>query len=223
VPTPFRVLLTKQTDGSEEVCSGEIADEDWSLFATFRDYARDLESAEWVRAGLNAGYKLTFDATGQKAVEAHDRPSDGAVRELLHLLRPFVLQNEPTWYPTVNSRLRRYLSHPYLLDWLATGRRIFDNGHFHLYGQISINNLPLHDERTFALWLNAFEYHRDAGKRAQLTEAMNGELDELALAAFRSIVADRTTEVLRLALFITNLEQAPSNTPLGSTSLNKVT
>lgn len=55
------------------------------------------------------------------------------------------------------------------------------------YGQISINNLPLHDERTFDLWVNAFEYHRDRAKRLKLTEALKGPPDDFVPAVFRNI------------------------------------
>ena len=219
---PFKMLLTRQSDGVEEVCAGAITDADWALLCTFRDYAKDLESAEWVRSGLDADYSVGPDENGATKVDVPNKPSDAAVRELLHLMRPFLLRNERTWYPAINSKLRGYLDHPYLRQWLALGRRIFDNGHFQLYGQISINELPLHDERTFGLWLNAFEYHRDPQKRAQLSEAMHGPPDEFVLAVFRSILADRATEVPRLATLITSLEAAPSNQRLKGTSSPEV-
>ena len=46
---------------------------------------------------------------------------------------------------------------------------------------------PVHDEQTFNLWLNAFEFHRDRDKRATLTKALGGELDDLALLVCRII------------------------------------
>jgi hypothetical protein len=211
MPVPFNIRLTRESDGAVETCAGTIDDADWALFATFRDYSTSLGSSEWVRACLDAGYSIMEDGAGIPQIEAPYRPSDAAFRELLHLMRPFVLQNEPTWYPSINSTLRGYLQHPYLQDWLAVGRRIFDNGRFHLYGQISINDLPLHSEKTFQTWLNAYEYHRDQTKRAKLEAAFNGPPDEMSLAAFRSILADRTVEVRRLAALISNIENAPSN------------
>jgi hypothetical protein len=211
MPVPYRIHLTKQADGTEDVCSGLISDVDWLLFSTYRDYAEELKATEWVRSGLDAEYSVTSDDKWNTCVEVRNKPSDAVVSQLLHRMRPFVLQNEPTWYPTVNSRMRGYLDHSYLRQWLAAGRRIFDHGHFSLYGQISINDLPLHDERTFNLWLNAFEYHRDQGKRAKLTEALNGPPDDLALAVFRAMLADKAAEVMRIAHLITDIETAPSN------------
>lgn len=194
MPVPFKIRLTRQSDGVEEICQGQISGKDWQLFRTFRDFAMELRATEWVRSGLDSHYTAGSDESGFLKVEAPNRAPDSAVRELLHVIRPFVLKGEPTWYPAVNSRLRRYLDHPHLRALLATSRRVFDNGHFHLYGQISINDLPLHDEHTFSLWLNAFEYHRDQEKQAILAAAFNGPPDELALAVFRSILADRAAE-----------------------------
>jgi hypothetical protein len=211
VPVPFKVLLIRQTDDGQEVCAGEISDDDWRLFTAFRDYAVGLESAEWVRAGLDSHYSASQASDGVMKIDAPNKPSDTAVRELLHLMRPFLLQNEATWYPKINGRLYAYLDHPYLRKELATGRRIFDHGSFHLYGQITINDLPLHDERTFSLWLNAFEYHRDPKKRAELTSAFRGPPDDFALAVFRSILADRAAEVMKVAAMITSIENARSS------------
>ena len=211
MPVPFRIRLIRASDGVEETCSGEIPDADWRLLTTFWTYAKDLESAEWVQAGLDADYSIQPGENGESQILVRHKPSDAAVSQLLHRMRPFLLQNEDTFYTRVNKTLARHLTHKWLRDWLAIGRRIFDHGQFRVYGQITVNDLPLHDERTFGLWLNAFEYHRDQAKRAQLIESMGGPPDDFVLAIFRAILADRATEVLRLATMIDKIERAPAN------------
>src|SRR4051794_288942 len=111
MPLEFTLRLVRSTDGVEEVCAGIINDTDWKQFATFREYAKELEAAEWVRAGLDAHYSVHRDTSGVITVDVPNRPSDAAFHQMLHLMRPFVLEEHDTAYVKINNKLRRYLDH----------------------------------------------------------------------------------------------------------------
>jgi hypothetical protein len=204
----FGFQLTRKDTGAVEELRGDISAEDWVLFTEFRDYSGEIRNAEWFRAGLDAGFSLKYKQETGLSVEVPNQPSNAAVRELLHLLRPFVLQKERKAYVRVASKLWQYFDHPYLRQVLAKSRKIFDDGQFSLYGHIELNDLRLNDDRTFGLWLNAFEYHRDPAKRAELEKAFHGQPDDLVMAIFRGMISDKAVEVLRLAAFITGIEDA---------------
>ena len=196
VPLPFDITIKKLSDGSEEHCAGTIADSDWALLQQFRQYADDLRETKWVRAGLDTHFSIDGQGAETK-VEFRNRPSTAFIAELLHKLRPLVLENEATHYPRMNKMLRRYFDNQYLRDRLDIERRIYQHGRFRLYAQIGAGSLPLFDAGTYLLWLNAFEYHRDAKKQRQLIRSLGGELHDLALAVFYSITADRTQVILQ--------------------------
>jgi len=154
---------------------------------------------------------FSIDGQGSETkVEFRNRPSRAFVRELLHTLRPFLLKNEATYYPKMNRMVRRYFDHPYLRVQLDMAKRIYQHGKFRLYGQIGAGPLPLFDAETYSLWLNAFEYHRDNDMREHFVRALGGEPDDLALAVFYSITADRTQVILQLSRIVRDLGNAPS-------------
>jgi hypothetical protein len=215
MPIPFRFRLTKPDSTAEEICEGAIPDEDWAIAVEFREYALELESAEWVKSGLDAGYDVKFSADSGTVVEVPKPPTDTAVREVLLLLRPFILDDEPTSFLRVLGILRRYMSHPALKQLFEQRRRIFLKGQLGLYGEISISGpgadplgdgaLVLNDTKTLNLWLNAFVYHRDADKREALLSHFGSKDDELVHATLRALIADKTQAVIWLATFIDQL------------------
>jgi hypothetical protein len=204
----------------EQVCEGLIPDEDWDRLIAFRDHATELQSSEWVKAGLDKDYSVRSDAAGRPIVDVPGRPTDAAVRELLLLLRPFVLQKEATSFLRVLGVLRRYLKHPAFDTLFERHRRVFLKGEFGLYGEISVGGpgvnplsdemLVLNDSDTLDLWLNAFVYHRDADKRKELLRHMGRKDDELSLAALRALIADKAWMVLWLADFINDMANSPT-------------
>jgi hypothetical protein len=224
MPLPFRVVLTKKSDQSEEVCAGEISDADWATLETFRLEAAKLRTGAWVANGLDTNYTISGDGSGKIIVDWPNRPSDAVVREHLHLLRPFVLQkNNPTHFPKILNILRRYFTHPHLQNLLAEHRDGFRHGYGRAYFQLSVSAtlegasgqnsddyFLINDERAFDLWVNAFEYHRDQDKRKQLTEKLGTEPDEMTVTTFQNILADKATAVLHVASFLDDLASSPT-------------
>jgi len=211
MPIPFEIVLRNVSDGTEERNAGTIADADWKVLKSFKDYAADVRSTQWAKAGLGAHF-VVQGVRRKTIIKWRKKPSLAKVRELLHCLRPFLLKNEPTFYPRVNKLLGKYLSHAFLQSELDLGRRIFHNGRFSLYGQLRVDNLPLYSSETFTRWLNAFEYHRNESDRTALANALGGTPDELGLAVFYSITADRAHMVLHLASLIAYIDRKSAAT-----------
>lgn len=210
----FTILLTHKATGAQEVCEGTIADVDRELFALFHTYASELREAVWVRDGLDAEYSLDARADGVPVVTVPNRPTDTAVRELLMLLRPFLLNDEATYFPKVTARLREYLTHPYLRAHLDRHRKGFADGYGRAFFTLSVNDVAINDQRTFDWWLNAFHYHRDPQKRAKLLAVVRDDVDELTLAVFRSMIADKALAILTIDDFW--VEMASSRTALAN-------
>jgi hypothetical protein len=211
MPIRYRIVLRRSDDGPDEVCTGEISDEDWRLFTTFRDFAEELRSAEWVRQGLDSRYSIGTEPGRGVVATVPKRPSDTALRELLHLIRPFVLKKEDTHFPKVSGRLWKYFNHPHLQNLLAHWRSVFSGEEMRRYFTITVHQLDISDDRTLSLWLNAFEYHRDAEKREEFLQLHGGPPDELTLSVFRDMVASKAEAVFWLADLITAIDPPPSN------------
>lgn len=202
----FEIVLKSTWDGTEERVKGSITDADWRRLTRFREMVADLRATRWVQAGLDTNFTVR-GGKGKTKVTWRKRPSRAMVSEFLHRLRPFVLETEPTFYPRLNKLLRRRIDHPFVRSDLDAQRAIFHHGGFARYGQLMISGLPLYNSQTFSRWLNGFEYHRNDSDRQTLAEAFSGPPDELALAVFYSIAADRAKMVMHFATFIDYLER----------------
>ena len=77
-------------------------------------------------------------------------------------------------------------------------------------GQDRDDNFVINDAEAFSLWANAFEYHRDDAKRKQLIEKLGAEPDDLTLAQFRRMIADKARAVLQVASFLDDIASSPS-------------
>jgi len=65
--------------------------------------------------------------------------------------------------------------------------------------QVTSNGVLLNSQETLEKWLNAYEYHRDKGKKAQL-DALHKILPiEFSIPLFLSLLIDRAAAVLDLA------------------------
>ncbi|WP_144053706.1 hypothetical protein [Baaleninema simplex] len=116
------------------------------------------------------------------------------IPELLHLLRPFLLHRERASFDnTKNIFGKRANKDNLLCSELKKLQKLYMEGYYRKYGQISIINLgndidrdpnkylgmrlgfpasnneyekiPLFDEKTIQKWLNGMEYHQDTDKR----------------------------------------------------------
>ena len=220
MPLPFRVVLRRESDQSVDVCAGEIADTDWDLIEAFRGEATKLRTSEWVLAGLDTHHTVSGDSTGKMVIDWPNPPSDAAVHQLLHLLRPFILKNEQTYFPKFTGRLWRYFTHSYLRQLLAEHRQGFDHGYGRAYFTLSVSpdggqgndedDLVINDARAFDLWVNAFEYHRDETKRRLFLEKLGTVPNDLTLTNFRCMIADKARAVLHVAAFLDDLVASPT-------------
>jgi hypothetical protein len=84
--------------------------------------------------------------------------------ELLHVLRPVILKNEPASFHNISALLGRRFKNQNLASYLKLQRRVFEHGEHSLYMQITIGDQPLFDDSLLRLWLNAEQYHTDPDK-----------------------------------------------------------
>ena len=224
VPIPFRIRLLGRGDSRvEEICEGSIPDDEWARALTFRDCAKQLDKAEWVKIGLDAEYTVAFERGAEAVVEMSNPPRDAAVRELLMLLRPFILEREPTSFLRVLGTFRRHIRHPALQRLFKRERRIFLKGEFGSFGDISISSaradpfsgeMPIHDDtKTLNSWLNAFVRDCDPKEGGGLLPHSDDVDDELLHAALRALIADKARSVMWLAGFIDELAAPSSSCP----------
>ncbi len=206
---PFNVSSPPDADGLSEVANGEFAVDEYKLLCEFREFAVELAAAELLQPGMKDLGNFSWTAGGE--VVSTSKTPAVQIHQLLHLLRPFILQRERTYVPNVTGLI---------------GRRIVRSRVHALLGQIndqflikpstqsftvSSGGVVINSEPTLQAWLNGFEYHRDRNKRSLLREL---QTPGVAFDVTRGILADLLFEkamaVGRVVEFIARLETAPS-------------
>ncbi len=90
--------------------------------------------------------------------------SDSELHELLHVLRPVILEKEPASFKKVSALINRRFKNKNLSNYLKVQRQLFEDGELAFYMQIRIEDKPLFHESLLHLWLNAEQYHTDPEK-----------------------------------------------------------
>ena len=115
--------------------------------------------------GMPGLSRVRFDTTSGLTLTSEDY-TDAELFELLHVLRPVILEEEPFSFHRTSSMLGRYIDSQDVRDYLKLQTRVFRHGEMNLYMRLSVNNQPLFDESLLRLWLNGTQYHSDAEKAA---------------------------------------------------------
>ena len=185
--------------------------------------------------GLSANFKIKWNPTDGMKLETPNRPNDAAVVEVLHCLRPFVLQDEDTYFfkvaKTLQSGVRDKRFNAYLKPYKDrfTGDDQKDLIRLYTFNvdvsqfdpswiagevpqEFAGKHLQMNTEKALKLWLYAFEYHRNQDDQREYEQRTGGRPDELALTVFRSLLAGKIEAILKFANLLVALEKAPGTT-----------
>jgi hypothetical protein len=195
----FKLIVKNKATGEESLCDGEFTAEEWEILSDFRKCSEAISSAAMFQNGWKSSPLGWSKETGWWS---DDKTPDSHVREILHLLRPVILQDETTNYSRVINLLYRKMDK----DGIRTILNRWKDGFFQKVSQsyftLVANELVLNSDKAFSLWLNAFEYHRDKDKKAELEKALGDLPFNVAKNVFINGIVEKVDAVSRLAKFI---------------------
>ena len=151
-----------------EIRFPDFDEEDWRLLGDFLEYSDEAHRTRFMHE-LNS-YQSSFHLRPDGHVRnAGVVPDDEALKSFLHLYRPIILKREPTSFINVRSLLARAIDHPHFRRSLKAWRAQFDGNVLRELCSLKHDELILTAESFLNLYLNAYEYHRDADKRERLS------------------------------------------------------
>jgi hypothetical protein len=160
-----------------------VDDEEWNMLASFLDDFERL-AATRVANGGQVKVRLEFDARSGFS-SSGEMPPDDDVAAFLHRLRPFVLNDERSNFYRVCNVLGRSVGHRGITAMLQRQRDEFSGKLFQSQIQITSNHAVVNSEKVLQNWLNAYEYHRDAGRRDELAKIHH---EQFPLEAIRPVL-----------------------------------
>jgi hypothetical protein len=200
----FRMTFSEQAIGSTEAVSVDIPADEWQLLLDFASYADQLESSEFLSAGISDHCEITVDGSIRVT---RDLPPTSQVRELLHVLRPLILQGEPTSYVRVVGILSRRIDHHLWRGFIKGYARSFRADNSQEFFTVKVGNLVLNSEEALDLWLNGYEYHRDRDKRDRLAASVGSEVTDASRALFVDLLGAKAEAMLEVRDLVRWLER----------------
>jgi hypothetical protein len=205
----FTVTMRDRSTGEEERTRVAIPDEDWQTLVAFAAAVEELQQSSCLQNGLAVNVKIRGNlidgVTAEGALPESDR-----IAALLHRVRPFVLQDEPLSYFRVRNILARHVNNAGFRRLLEEQKDEFSGKEFQCELKIT-SSAPgltgvLNSDDSFQMWLNGFEYHRDAEKRANIEQLCGMLPFDVARAIFVSMLIDKVRAILNLAVIIRRCE-----------------
>lgn len=189
------MTFSEHAGASTEAVSVEIPADEWQLLLDFASYADQLETTEFLRVGITDHCEVIVDGSIRVT---KDLPPASQLRELLHTLRPLILQNEPTSYVRVVGILGRRIDHHLWRGFIKGYARSFRADASQEFFTVRIGNLVLNSEEALDLWLNGYEYHRDREKRNRLSASIGSEVTETSRALFVDLLGAKVEAILEV-------------------------
>lgn len=202
----IETTLIANNDIHRESVRFEIPETDWVLLMEFWRHAEVLRSTRFVQEGRGSSITLNWKQ-GTPTRMRSERIEEESIWAMLLKLRPFVLQNERCYLPSILKVLKKSLSHrvfhrhldglrdAYLLKLMNQRMRLSGPGRPPLSYQVVMD------------WLNSFQYHHD-GKKCEAVLRDLGpfakEQDGLGIATFAPV--DMVQAVLGTGDFIETLQ-----------------
>ena len=119
--------------------------------------------------------------------------------EFLHLVRPIFLSEEPASFEKIQAIFGKKSKKTLLAKHLKYLRETYQNGDYKPRFQMSIDNIPLFDNKTVQLWLNGIEYHQDTEKAKKVEELQKGLTEKSIQGIFVSQLSGRIRATFMLA------------------------
>jgi hypothetical protein len=159
------INLSLKSEGGtvDEVISGTFDTNDVDLLRRFIRLVDRVRESTLLRNGLPNITNISWNA--EDGMKFTCRPyANSELHELLHVLRPLILQKESTSFHNIAGLLGKKFNSMHFRGHIKLLRTIFEDGELKPYMQISLGDQPLFDDSTLKLWLNAEQYHVDDEK-----------------------------------------------------------
>ncbi|MCY3682318.1 MAG: hypothetical protein OXH16_13030 [Gemmatimonadetes bacterium] len=168
--------ITIKGESSGKTIRGNIPGEAWETLLGFCNEVDEFFNLIQRCGGLkvSGSVKIDFD---DDSVELVEKSNIDILRRsgILHRLRPFILQGsrrypEPFYFNKMVDLLSCNMRHPLMTQYFRSVKDVFSNKHFRKSLRITYGELMVNSEEVLMAWLNAYEYHRDDGKRKLIEE-----------------------------------------------------
>ena len=197
---PVKLTITPSNASEALQIVGEFSDGDLKLLSEFNKYFRRMSQAKLCKTGIPRIANMKLNASGLKF--DCDNFEDSDMFELLHLLRPLILEKERCSFENIRTLISRRFSCDIISSKLKEFKREFDHGFIEGYLQLQINGKKLFNDTTFKLWLNGEQYHTDEEKIASWIEIKDSLTEPNTRAYLSTQICSKVSALEKLFMIV---------------------
>jgi hypothetical protein len=195
----------------DELVIGQFSDQEMERLKSFVQFVARVRASTILQRGLPAITNMNWNAN--EGMKFSCPPvANAELYELLHVLRPLILQSEHCSFHNIASLFGARFESTLIRNQLKELRRFFEDGELSLYMQIRVGDTPLFSDRTLKLWLNSEEYHTDLDKAQAWKELEESLSIENTRALVISLIQSKVKALFRLE-YLVNLVLSPPSSP----------
>ena len=129
-------------------------------------------------------------------------PSEEDIIIVLHSIRPFILNNERLNFYKIINLLKRKIQNYTLVSLFKNTKDLFSGKHFQKKINVTTESLTINSESFLFDYLNAFEYHRDKGKKDFFKKLFKKFPEDFTKFFIISLIKDKTLAIFNLGKII---------------------
>ena len=196
------ISLKNTISGSVDSIRVEFENDEYSRLHRYYEYFEDLLKAKIIQIGIPCSIKIQYKK-GKGLVVQTELPSDEDIIIVLYKLRPFILNDEYASYNRITGILSRRVSDKNIQDFLKRQRGLYDGKEMISRVQILSEKELLNSDKMLFNWLNAFEYHKDQDKRAEIERLHKFMPLKFTKAIFLMLLSDKVMAIKNVACLVT--------------------
>lgn len=197
----FKIAVTEKATGASSEISADFEDEEVVSLEGFVNNAHRLMEARVIKEGLSGSLTINYDRAHGLSVRVR-LPDEDLILAFLHRLRRFILNDEPSSYNKVTGIIARRFDDPFIRGIVRAQRALYEGRDFQSQVRIESNATLINCDDMLMKWLNAFEFHTDATKQAEIEKLHQLMPLEASRAIFIMILIEKVKAIANIANFI---------------------
>ncbi|MED5617647.1 hypothetical protein [Ideonella sp. BN130291] len=177
--------------------TGEFDDDDVDRLRDFATQMTRVKETALLARGFSGITNMKWEA-GSGMVFTCAPYSNAELYELLHVLRPVILEEERTSFQKIIALLGRRFKDKTFAHHARSLRHIFEEGELSSYMQVQVGGQKLLHNSILKLWLNGTQYHTDQEKAESWKKLEDSLTENNARALAIELVHSRVKALLLL-------------------------
>lgn len=204
----MRRFKMQNADGKVEVVEMRFDQPTLQVFEWYLRFLADLKATHVVSMNDCGSMSLKWSAEDQLLRENVVLPEGRHIESFLMQLRPFILQKEPTFLPSVTGLIVKSTTGKSIRRVAGNLNELFSgkSRREHVLGVRLLNKgereIQLISNRTLTEWMNVFYFHKDAGRQDRFRKSLTVMSYEHAVFHMLSVLSDKTNAIQALGELI---------------------